>query len=85
MREASLLLALLHQRHAGTLPEPCAQPVLLTHSRRSQWSASRQPNQLDCFAAAARGIGLGIVSLGARAYAFWRYHPTVNRLHPVIN
>jgi len=31
------------------------------------------------------GIGLGIVSLGARAYVFWRYHAPANRLHPVIN
>jgi hypothetical protein len=57
----------------------------LTHGRLSQGSASRQPNQLDCFAAAARGIGLDMPSLDARAYVFWRYHPPVNRLHPVIN
>jgi hypothetical protein len=44
----------------------------LTHGRLSQGSASRQPNQLDCFAAAARGIGLDMPSLDARAYVFWR-------------
>jgi hypothetical protein len=70
--------------YLGTARRKGRQQTTRTYCHRVT-SRLYQPNQLDCFAAAARGIGLGIVSLGARAYVFCRYHAPANRLHPVIN